>query len=130
MLTLKKVAISFVKGTRENVDCLFSDNEKLKEILLGNSNQVIVGINIPIGIDELIIWKGGVLNVLESMGARNINIGTNIHSPNSYITGENDKLVSASITVEYFKIMNYDNDRKCKKVLRHFKWKNLKSISF
>lgn len=115
MLTLKKVAISLVKGTRENVDCLFTDNEKLKEILLGNSNQVIVGINIPIGIDELIIWKGGVLNVLESMGARNINIGTNIHSPNSYITGENDKLVSASITVEYFKIMNYDNDRKCKK---------------
>lgn len=82
----------------------FYYNEKLKEILLGNSNQVIVGINIPIGIDELIIWKGGVLNVLESMGARNINIGTNMYSPNSCITGEKDKLVCASFSVEYFKI--------------------------
>lgn len=103
MLTLKKVAISLVKGTRENVDCLFTDNEKLKEILLGSSNHVIVGINIPVGIEELIKWKGGVLNVLESMDARGINIGTNMYSPNSCITGEKDKLVCASFSVEYFK---------------------------
>ena len=114
MIKFKTVSISFVQDTKENIDCLFTDNEKFSEILLGSSNHVIVGMNIPVGIEELVEWKGGVLNVLESMGARGINIGTNIHSPNSYITGENDKLVSASFAVEYFKIMNYDNDRKSK----------------
>ena len=103
MLTLKKVTIS-LQGTRENVDCLFTDNEKLKEILLESSNHVIIGINIPIGIEELIKWKGGVTKVLESMGTRGINVVTNIHSPNSYVIGENDKLVLASFTVEYYKM--------------------------
>ena len=103
MFTLKNVDISLVQGTKENVNCLFTDNEKLKEILLESSNYVIVCINIPVVIEELIKWKGGVLNVLKSMGAQCINIGTNIHSPNSYITGENDKLVCASFIVEYLK---------------------------
>ena len=80
MPTLKKVTSSLVQGTREKVDCLFTDNEKFKEILLRSSNHhVIVGLNIPVGIEELIKWKGVVLNVLESMGARGINVITNIH---------------------------------------------------
>lgn len=104
MIKFKTVSISFVQDTNENIDCLFTDNEKFSEILLGSSNYVIVGMDIPVGIEELIKWKGGVLNVLESMGARGINIGTNMHSPNSYVIGESDKLVCASFSVEYLEI--------------------------
>ena len=104
MIKFKTVSISFVQDTNENIDCLFTDNEKFSEILLGSSNYVIVGMDIPVGIEELIKWKGGVLNVLESMGARGINIGTNIHSSNSFIIGKKDKLVCATFSVEYFKI--------------------------
>ena len=104
MIKFKIVSVSFVQDTKENIDCLFTDNEKFSEILLESSNHIIVGINIPVGIKELIKWKGGMLNVLESMGARGINIGTNMHSSNSFIIGKKDKLVCASFSVEYLEI--------------------------
>ncbi|MBQ8243031.1 MAG: hypothetical protein IJZ40_06125 [Bacteroidaceae bacterium] len=114
MIKFKKVTVSLVQGTKESADCLFTDNEKLKEILLGNSNHVVIALNISVGIDEFIKWKGGVRNILENTGSRNVDVAINIHSPNAYVVGANDKLVSASLSVEYnmFNINgeNYDNN--------------------
>ena len=53
-------------------------------------------------------------NILENTGSRNVDVAINIHSPNAYVVGANDKLVSASLSVEYnmFNINgeNYDNN--------------------
>lgn len=37
MIKLKIVSVSFVQDTKENIDCLFTDNEKFSEILLESS---------------------------------------------------------------------------------------------
>lgn len=101
MIKLKKVAISLVQGTKESPNCLFTDNKKLKEILSGNSNHVTIALNIPVGQEEFIKWKGGVISVLENMGARNIDITINVYSPNHHIVSEKNMLVCASLIVEY-----------------------------
>lgn len=100
MLKSKKLLISLVQVTKERTDCLFTDNEKLKEILSGNCSHVVVALNIPVGIEEFIEWKGSVINILGNMGARNVDVTINIHSSNSYVVGANNKLVSASLILD------------------------------
>lgn len=72
-----------------------------KEILSGNSNHVVIALNIPIGQEEFVKWKGGVINVLKNMSACNVHISTNVYSLDHYIVGENNMLVCASLIVEY-----------------------------
>lgn len=108
MFKSKKVLISLVQVTKESPDCLFTDNKKFKEILSGNSNHVAIALNIPVGQEEFIKWKGGVINILENMGACNVDITTNAYSPNAYVVGANDKLVNASLIVRYNKLEFYE----------------------
>ena len=110
MIKIKKVTVSLVQGTKESSDCLFIDNEKLKEILSGNSNHLAIALNIPVGQEEFIKWKGGVTNILENMGACNVDIITNVYSPNAYVVGANNKLVNASLIVRYnkFELNEYE----------------------
>jgi len=53
-----------------------------------------------------------VINILENMSARNVDITINAYSSNAYVVGANDKLVNASLIVSYnmsnLKEINYD----------------------
>lgn len=101
-----KIKTVFVSLTKRNVDCLFT----IKKILSGNSNHVAIALNIPVGQKEFIKWKGGVINILENMSARNVDITINAYSPNAYVVGANDKLVNASLIVRYnkFELNEYE----------------------
>lgn len=58
-------------------------------------------LNGPIDMEEFIKWKANVYSILESMGACNINIASDAYENNSYDVGAKDKIVSASLSIEY-----------------------------
>ena len=115
-MKLETIPISLVRGTEGNVDCLFEDKEKFKKILLGNTKCIKVAIA-PIGDNELSLWKGEVIKILE--GACNVDIAINPNSPNACVFGANDKVVEASYIVSYnmsnLNEINYDYFRELKK---------------
>lgn len=51
-----------------------------------------------------------MINILENISARNVDITINAYSPNAYVVGANDKLVNASLIVRYnkFELNEYE----------------------
>jgi heme oxygenase len=101
MENFNQISIFLTQSARDSVNCRFENNEKLRELLRGNSQFANVILNGPIDMEEFIKWKANVYSILESMGACNINIASDAYEKNSYDVGAKDKIVSASLSIEY-----------------------------
>ena len=87
---------------------------KIKRLLKGNFQFVNVILNGPIGLKEFIEWKSNVYRILESIGACNVNVAIDTYEKDSYVVGAENKIVSASFSIEYRMKNNnelfYDNN--------------------
>ena len=101
MENFNQTSIFLTQSARDGVNCLFEDYEKLREVLKGNSQFVNVILNAPIDIETFIKWEAKFYNILESMGACNFNVARDAYEKNSYVIGAEDKIVSASFSIEY-----------------------------
>ena len=101
MENFNQISIFLTQSARDSVNCRFENNEKLRELLRGNSQFANVILNGPIDMEEFIKWKANVYSILESMGACNINIASDAYEKNSYDVGAKDKIVSAALSIEY-----------------------------
>ena len=101
MENFNQTSIFLTQSARDGVNCLFEDYEKLREVLKGNSQFVNVILNAPIDIETFIKWEAKFYNILESMGACNISVARDAYEKNSYVIGAEDKIVSASFSIEY-----------------------------
>lgn len=114
MANFNQISIYLTQSARDSVNCRFEDNEKLRELLMGNSQFANVILNGPINMEEFIKWKANVYSILESMGACNINIACDAYEKDSYVVGATDKIVSAPLSIEYRMKLNnhffYDNN--------------------
>lgn len=96
-----RISIYLTESARDGENFCFEDNENLRDLLMGNSQFATVILNGPIDMEEFIKWKANVYSILESMGACNINIGSDAYEKDSYVVGVKDKIVSASLSIEY-----------------------------
>ena len=96
-----RISIYLTQSARDGENFCFEDNENLRELLMGNSQFATVILNGPIDMEEFIKWKANVYSILESMGSCNINIGSDAYEKDSYVVGVKDKIVSASLSIEY-----------------------------
>ena len=114
MENFNQISIFLTQSARDSVNYRFEDNEKLRELLKGNSQFVNVILNGPIGLKEFIEWEPNVYRILESMGACNVNVAIDAYEKDSYVVGAENKIVSALFSIEY-RIKNnnelsYDNN--------------------
>lgn len=114
MENFNQTSIFLTQSARDGVNCLFEDYEKLREVLKGNSQFINVILNSPIGLKEFIEWESNVYRILESMGACNVNVAIDAYEKDSYAVGAENKIVSASFSIEYRMKNNnelsYDNN--------------------
>ena len=114
MENFNQISIFLTQSARDSVNYRFEDNEKLRELLKGYSQFVNIILNGPIGLKEFIEWESNVYRILESMGACNVNVAIDAYEKDSYAVGAENKIVSASFSIEYRMKNNnelsYDNN--------------------
>ena len=108
------ISIFLTLSARDGDNFRLEDNKNLRELLMDNSQFANIKLNGPIGLKEFIEWEPNVYRILESMGACNVNVAIDAYEKDSYAVGAENKIVSASFSIEYRMKNNnelsYDNN--------------------
>ena len=108
------ISIFLTLSARDGDNFRLEDNKNLRELLMDNSQFANIKLNGPIGLKEFIEWKSNVYRILESMSACNVNVAIDAYKKDSYVVGAENKIVSASFSIEYRMKNNnelfYDNN--------------------